>query len=139
MSITVGEAARRAHLTPKAVRLYEACGLLAPVARSTSGYRLYTDDDVRLLQFIARVRALGLGLETIRELIELRRDGTPPSRQVLGILHRHLGQIDNQLADLAQLRSSLSAVFEEAKQAAHRDGDVRLCEILRSDTTPVTR
>jgi MerR family copper efflux transcriptional regulator len=139
MSITVGEAARRAHLTPKAVRLYEACGLLTSVARSASGYRLYTDDDVRLLQFIARVRALGLGLDSIRELIELRRHGTPPSREVLGILHRHLTDIDSQLADLAELRSSLSAVFEEAKQAVHRGGDVRLCEIMRADSSRATR
>jgi MerR family regulatory protein len=40
--LTIGEAARRAGLTRKAVRLYEARGLLPPVERTESGYRLYS-------------------------------------------------------------------------------------------------
>ncbi len=38
--MTVGRAARRAGLTPKAVRLYESKGLLDPAPRTDAGYRL---------------------------------------------------------------------------------------------------
>lgn len=128
--VTVGDAARRAQLTRKAVRLYEAQGLLPEVARSAAGYRLYTDDDVRLLRFIAQARAVGLGLDAIRTLIDLRRDGRPPSREVLVVLDDRLRAVDRALAELAEARSALAALFEQAKDAAHRDGGLRLCRIL---------
>ena len=127
--VTVGDAARRAQLTRKAVRLYEAQGLLPEVARSAAGYRLYSDD-VRLLRFIAQARAVGLGLDAIRTLIDLRRDGTPPSREVLVVLDDRLRAVDRALAELAEARTALAALFEQAKDAAHRDGGLRLCRIL---------
>jgi hypothetical protein len=57
--LTVGQAARRAGLTAKAVRLYEARGLLPPAERTSSGYRCYTEHDIRLLRFIRQARDLG--------------------------------------------------------------------------------
>jgi DNA-binding transcriptional MerR regulator len=128
--VTVGEAARRAQLTPKAVRLYEARGLLPEVARSPAGYRLYSDDDVRLLRFIGQARAVGLGLDAIRTLVDLRRDGTPPSREVLIVLDDRLRAADRTLAELAEARGALAAVVEQAREAAHRDGGLRLCRVL---------
>src|SRR5262245_14233621 len=119
MPFTVGEAARRANLTRKAVRLYEERGLLEPVIRSAAGYRLYTDHDVQILRFIAQTRALGLSLDTIRQLVELRRDGTPPSREVLAILHSQLRDLDQKLTDLTAVRADLSTVFEHARSAVH--------------------
>jgi DNA-binding transcriptional MerR regulator len=130
MELTVGEAARRANLTPKAVRLYEARGLLTAVARTHAGYRIYTDEDVRLLRFIAQARGLGLGLPEIHRLVELRRGGIPPSREVLAILDSHLKEIDRRLSDLGELRSGLSDVFDAARSAVHNGDDVRLCRII---------
>jgi MerR family copper efflux transcriptional regulator len=136
MLFTVGEAARQAHLTRKAVRLYEARGLLDPVPRSSSGYRLYTDHDVRLLRFIAQARALGLSLDTIRALVELRRGGRPPSREVLALLHAQLREIDRKLTDLRALRTDLSTVFEHAKSIVHNGDDLRLCRVIDTDNLP---
>jgi DNA-binding transcriptional MerR regulator len=44
--ITVGEAARRAGVSAKAVRLYESRGILPPAERTEAGYRTYTEGDV---------------------------------------------------------------------------------------------
>ncbi|MET8639346.1 MerR family DNA-binding transcriptional regulator [Streptomyces sp. NPDC004096] len=40
--MTIGQAAQAAGLIRKAVRVYEAEGLLPPADRSTADYRLYT-------------------------------------------------------------------------------------------------
>jgi DNA-binding transcriptional MerR regulator len=71
--LTVGQVARQAGLTPRAVRFYKAEGILASAPRSPNGYRLYTTDDVECLQFIGRLRTFGLGLVDIRELGISRR------------------------------------------------------------------
>jgi hypothetical protein len=55
--VAIGTAASLSRVSAKMVRHYESLGLLAPVARTDSGYRQYTQADVRTLQFIKRAGA----------------------------------------------------------------------------------
>lgn len=57
----IGEIARRTGTTPKAIRLYEARGLLGAVARAGS-YRQYGETDVARVQLIRQALALGFRL-----------------------------------------------------------------------------
>jgi DNA-binding transcriptional MerR regulator len=130
---TIGEAARRSRLTPKAIRLYEARGLLPPVGRTVSGYRVYSDHDLRLLGFIRRAREVGLGLDQIRAIIELRRTGTPPSEEVMAVLRARLAELDGRLGELHALRGTLAGVLDTVASAAGAGADPRLCRILERD------
>jgi MerR-like DNA binding protein len=58
-ALTIGQAAQAADLTRKALRVYEAKGLLPAAERTTAGYRLYDERDVELLTFIRRARTPG--------------------------------------------------------------------------------
>ena len=60
----IGELARRTGTTPKALRLYEARGLLGTVARAGS-YRQYGEQDVVQVQLIRRAQALGFRLSQL--------------------------------------------------------------------------
>ena len=71
-SYTIGEAAKTAGVTRRAVRLYESKGLLPVPDRTGSGYRLFTDDDIAILAFIRRGRSLGLSLDAIAEILSCR-------------------------------------------------------------------
>src|SRR5947208_6318857 len=57
--LLVGDLARKAGTTRKALRLYEAAGLLSPARRTSSGYRLYSQEALPLLAFILRARRIG--------------------------------------------------------------------------------
>jgi len=127
---TIGEAARRSGLTPKAIRLYEARGLLPPVGRRPSGYRVYSDHDLRLLGFIRRAREVGLGLGQIRAIIELRRTGAPPSEDVMAVLRSRLAELDGRLGELHALRGTLAGVLDTVASAVDDGADPRLCRIL---------
>lgn len=128
--LTVGQAAKRTGLTPRAVRLYEARGLLLPVARTEVGYRVYSEHDIQLLRFIGQSRALGLRLMEIREIINLRRNGTPPSDEVLALLERRVDDIDERVSSLRSLRRSLGEVLETVRTSVRRGEDVRLCRLV---------
>jgi MerR family copper efflux transcriptional regulator len=128
--LTIGEAARRAGLTRKAVRLYEASGLLPRVERTESGYRLYTEHDLRTLRFIRQARAVGLGLEEIRTIMVLRRTGIPPSEDVVALLQARFSEIERQISELQLLRHTLADVLDAATSRVHRGERPRLCRIL---------
>lgn len=63
----IGELARRAGCSPKAVRLYESRGLLGAVARAGS-YRIYGEQDLVLVQRIRQALGLGFRLDELHGL-----------------------------------------------------------------------
>jgi DNA-binding transcriptional MerR regulator len=128
--LTVGQAAGRAGLTAKAVRLYEARGLLPPAERTSSGYRCYTEHDIQLLRFIRQARDLGLSLAEIRTIIGLRRGETPPGREVITLLQAHLDAIDHKISSLQSLREAMTGVLHAAVAHADQGDQVPLCQII---------
>ncbi|MEJ1202893.1 heavy metal-responsive transcriptional regulator [Streptomyces sp. CCNWLW230] len=113
--MTIGQAAQAAGLTRKAVRVYEAKSLLPPADRSMAGYRLFTPADVELLTFIRRARALGLHLDDVREVLDIRRGGTPPCDAVRDILDARIAEIDATVNDLLALRQTLTETRKSAE------------------------
>jgi len=65
----IGQLAALAATTGRAIRLYEAAGLMPEPARSAGGYRLYGPADLATLIRIRRLRGLGFEIEQIRALL----------------------------------------------------------------------
>jgi DNA-binding transcriptional MerR regulator len=105
--VTAGKAAARAGLTRKALRVYEAKGLLAQPERTTAGYRLYSADDIAVLTFIRQARTLGLHLDDIAEILTIHRRGTSPCAAVLDLIDTRVAEITAAIADLRALRRTL--------------------------------
>ncbi len=135
---TVGKAARAAGLSAKAVRLYEAKGLLPEAQRTQVGYRTYTDDDITVLRFIRQAKTLGLSLGEIRDILDLRRGGTTPCRHVIGLLDQRIHDIDRTITELRQLRHTLAGTRTYARQhqADHADG---VCGIIERAPSALPR
>jgi DNA-binding transcriptional MerR regulator len=133
--ITVGKAAELAGVSAKAVRLYEARGLLVEADRSEAGYRLFSSDDVAVLRFVRQAKALGLHLGEIKEILDLQRGGAQPCERVTQLLDAHIADIDRRVADLNQLRRSLAAARRSAREARRRGGDAVVCRIIETDAS----
>ena len=69
---TVGEVARLAGVSVRALHHFESLGLLLPSERSDAGYRLYSGSDLERLHTICVYRALGIPLIEIRKLLDDR-------------------------------------------------------------------
>ena len=130
--VTVGSAAEQTGLSAKAIRLYESKGLLAEAERTEAGYRLFTSDDIAVLQFIRRAKTLDLGLDEIKDILDLQRGGEQPCQRVTAMLDSHLADLDQKLADLRMLRDSLRNA-RRAAATARRDGNPAVvCQIIES-------
>ncbi len=68
--LTIGAFARLTGLTPKALRHYDAIGLLQPAAIEANGYRAYDRSQLGDGRTIRRLRELDVPLEDIRAVLE---------------------------------------------------------------------
>ena len=119
--VRIGEAAQAAGMTSKALRFYEAHGLLPAPKRTANGYRDYTSETISRLDFLRRGRAAGLALAQIREILLLRDAGQAPCTQVRDLLANQLADLDAQIAELVALRATVAdyhAVVAVADPAA---------------------
>jgi MerR family copper efflux transcriptional regulator len=71
-ALRIGEVAARSGVTPKALRLYEARGIVPKPRRTPAGYRVYDPDVLGVLHFVTQSRRLGLTLKEIGHIIDLR-------------------------------------------------------------------
>ena len=113
--LTTGDMARLSNNTLRTVRFYEEAGILRPEKRSAGGHRLFSQRELERLQFISDLRAAGLSLEEIRDLLELKRradDGQQAAARAVRALEKQLESIVERLALLERLRSELSRTHE---------------------------
>jgi DNA-binding transcriptional MerR regulator len=105
----IGEVAAATGLTVRTLHHYDEIGLLAPSGRTESGYRLYSDDDVRALYRIVALRRLGLTLGEVGALL----DGHDPRTLVRAQLER----LDEEAAARAALRARLTRLLRALEGA----------------------
>src|SRR5438105_11496313 len=70
---TIGVVSQLLGLPPQVLRRYEEAGLLEP-ARQAGKNRLYSDQDVEVLEEIAELSEQGVNAVGIRHIIQIRRD-----------------------------------------------------------------
>ncbi len=113
----IGDAAAAAGTTPRALRFYEANGLLPPPQRTRAGQRIYGPRDVARLRVVRELLALGLTVADIRgcadrlDLLEgdtLPPYGGPACATAGGIAQRRIAAIDAEIARLTALRDQLA-------------------------------
>ena len=108
--LNIGDAARASGVTAKMIRHYESIGLVKAPRRTEAGYRLYSEQDVRVLQFIHRGRALGFSLDQIRDLLALWEDKHRASADVRAMALAHIAELDRKIAEMAAMRRTLESL-----------------------------
>jgi DNA-binding transcriptional MerR regulator len=95
--LTVGELARAAGMTAKALRHYDQLGLFRPDGvDEANGYRWYGADRLPQARLIARLRAVGLPLEAVAECLGSGGDPDVVDR----VLDQHRRRLESRLTRL---------------------------------------
>jgi Cu(I)-responsive transcriptional regulator len=123
--MNIGEAARASGVSAKMVRYYESIGLIRPVTRTESGYRVYGDDDIHTLRFIRRARNLGFSVDETARLLALWQDKSRASADVKEFALKHVADLERKIAELQAMSRTLQHL------AGHCHGNDRPdCPIL---------
>ena len=117
-AMTIQDVSRRSGLSEPTLRYYEEVGLVGPVDRDErSGHRRYGDGDLDVLQALACLRALGMGIEDMRTY-QANRDRATRGEQRRAVaaeqrdlLLRHAARIE---AEIAALHTRLDYLREKS-------------------------
>jgi len=108
----IGDIAREAGVSVDTIRHYERKGVLGDVARDGSGYRRYDPDTLRRVAIVRRALSIGFTLDELARFFKQRASGSPPCRSVRALAEKKLTEIDERMAALASVRTSLARTIE---------------------------
>lgn len=110
MSWSINEVASLTGLTSRALRHYDAIGLLKPAFTAEGGRRHYKEEQLLRLQEILLLRDMGLSLETIDAALATRRDADRAE-----VLARHRRQLQKERDRLKRLIATVDKTIDRLK------------------------
>lgn len=130
---TVTELAYELGVTARAIRFYEAKGLLEP--RRVGQNRVYSYRDRARLLLILRGKRLGFSLAEVQEYLDLY-DADPSRREQF--LHLLRG-VRERIADLEQQRRDLELTLDELQEIEEQTLDAMRERGMDPDRPPVAK
>lgn len=117
---SIGEVSRQTGLSVHTIRFYEAEGLLRKPARTDSGYRIFSPQNVEQLKFIRKAQELGFSLDEIRELLVLKDRNTNACSHVKSLVREKLASVNRKLRELESIEKDLKCVLAECNRELKR-------------------
>ena len=128
-TLRTGKVAAEAGVNVETLRFYERRGLLKePRRRSSSRYREYPLEAVRVVRFIKRAQELGFTLHEIKELLRLRDNQRASCAEVRQAARSKLKDIDRKIQTLRAMKRALTILVESCSS----EGSTRECPILEA-------
>jgi DNA-binding transcriptional MerR regulator len=123
VALSIGDLADEFAITTRAIRFYEARGLLAPLRRGAN--RTFTRRDRARLRLILRGKNLGFTLEDIAEYLSLY-DADPTqvtqTKLLLDRVEAHIADLNSKRADLDRTLDDLKEIRAQCRRHLGRQG-----------------
>ncbi|WP_175775513.1 SAM-dependent methyltransferase [Burkholderia anthina] len=107
MRLKIGELAKKAGLSVRALHHYDAIGLLSPSQRTDGGARLYGRDDLTRLHRIEALKRFGYSLPDIKASLDGQLAGVP-----LELLQRQIKELNAQALRAQRLSRHLQHIVD---------------------------
>ena len=125
--LTIGKVAERAQVSADSIRFYEREGLIRPARKSESGYRLYTEEAIRRIEFIKQAQECGFSLADIRELLELRSTDSACCDDIYRVSVEKKLQLEHKIKTLNAMSQALTRLID---MCSHDRKSLDECPIL---------
>lgn len=128
--MNIGQAAKASGVNAKLIRHYESIGIIPKAQRSEAGYRIYSEADVHILEFVKKARGLGFSMKEIKKLVSLWRNKSRASSEVKALALAHVKEMEQKIAELDSMVQTLKYLSK------HCHGDHRPdCPIIENLST----
>ena len=104
MEFETSEVANITKLKAHTLRYYESIGLIKDIKRDSSGKRIYSEQDLKWLEVINRLRATGMNINKMKKYASLRHMGDETVTERKNIMKEHLTSIERKIEELQEAR-----------------------------------
>lgn len=116
MKYTIKQVSEKIKLSEHTLRYYDREGLMPLLKRSSTGIRLYTENDVNWLELICCLKNSGMSLSEIKEFMNLCLQGEKTCEERKDILEHHKKDILNQIEYLKQSLNTINYKIDYYKE-----------------------
>ena len=99
---TIKEVAEKTSLPPSTIRYYDKQGLLPFVQRSESGYRMFSESDIGLLNMIECLKLTGMPIKEIKQFTLWLQQGDSSLQERYQMFLERQKAVEQQIAQLQQ-------------------------------------
>ena len=141
--LKIGELAKLTGLEVGTLRYYSDLGLLQPTKRGDNGYRYYSHNAIKQVEFIKKAQVIGFSLAEIKTILDVRDRGEKPCSLVQGLLDNKIAQLGNQIKKMTLFQQEL----EEYRASWLNNPDLKLdsqevCPLISTvslDSVPLSK
>ncbi|MBN9413064.1 MAG: MerR family transcriptional regulator [Candidatus Paracaedimonas acanthamoebae] len=134
-ALTIKKIAQKAGVGIETIRFYERKSLLNKPHRTVSGYRIFSEQDIKRVRFIKKAQELGFSLAEIKELLSLKNNAFTARNDVYQKSLHKIQQIKEKIENLQKIKNSL----EHLVGCCKGEGRIEECPIIEAfegDSTP---
>ena len=100
--LSIQEVAKATGLTAHTLRYYERIGLIHPINREENTRRCYTADDVGWIDFLLKLRAIGMSIKDMQRYAELQRQGDATLPERVEMLKALRDKVESHIDEMNQ-------------------------------------
>jgi DNA-binding transcriptional MerR regulator len=126
---SIKEAAALTGLPASTLRYYESIGVISPIRRGASSkHRVYTEEDLDLLTWVACLSATGMSVADMRRYLANGQLGSAAAPEQIALLEAQQEQLEAEARSVALRRRYVALKIEywQAVQVGDQDGAERL-------------
>lgn len=114
---TIKDAAKMMNVPASTIRYYDKEGLLPFMKRLESGYRVFSEDDIMLLQIINCLKKTGMPIKEIKQFIDWIQEGDASLRKRYDMFLERKQIVEEQMAELQKTLDMVNYKCEYYKTA----------------------
>lgn len=121
----ISEVSKVTKLKQHTLRYYESIGLIKDIKRNSSGKRIYSEQDLKWLEMINRLRTTGMNINKMKEYARLRYMGDETVAERKNIMQEHLRSIEHEIEVLEEARDYVAKkvqIYSEMEETINEKG-----------------
>lgn len=125
LEMEINEVYKITKLKPHTLRYYESIGLIKDIKRNSSGKRIYSEQDLKWLEVIIRLRATGMNINKMKEYARLKHMGDKTIAERKNIMKEHLDSIEHEIKTLLEARDYVEKkiqIYNEMEEQFNESG-----------------
>ncbi|ADU31333.1 Hg(II)-responsive transcriptional regulator [Evansella cellulosilytica] len=128
MELLISELAEKCGVNKETIRYYERKKLLQQPSRTHSGYRIYSENDVKRIKFIKRLQDLGFSLGEIYKLLGVVDNDEVRCRDMYKFVSKKEEEVQKHIEDLKRIETML----QDLKQRCPDRKQLHACPIIET-------